>query len=342
MHVNKKNKTNRNKFIIRHSNDAYGAIVDYLENHGFQDVSVVESSRSIKSNWSHLSDLLHDAYFLVTHIKQFNQADILFSIGYTTIPLKILMKMGFIKCRRLFWFGFFLHSPRAFRLFRILSRLLSVDEERYVVFSKWEQILYSKSLGIPASKLLYMPWGSWGEAEGQVTPDATIRGDYYFSGGASNRDYLSLVEVFRGRPDELVIVCSPSKNSELFSVAIPPNITVYTDIDSKKFNELVRAAKACILILKHNTGASGQDVLLRYMRQAKVIIASNTAVVREYIENHESGILIEEPLKELPGVMNRLDGEPELGMLGNAARSQFLGKFSRQAVSAALEDITNS
>jgi len=341
MHEYESNRK-RGKYIIRHSRDAYEAIIAYLEEQGFQDIAVVESSRSIKSNWSHLADLVYDTYFLVTHLKRFNQADVLFSIGYATIPLKILMKIGLIKCRRLFWFGFFLHSPKAFKVFRILSRLLSVDEERYIVFSEWERSLYSRTLGIPLSKLLYMPWGSWGKEEKGALKNAAIQGDYYFSGGASNRDYLSLIEVFRNRPDKLVIVCSPSKNAEIFAASIPANISIYTDIEGSEFNKLIRASKACILLLKHNTGASGQDVLLRYMRQAKVIIASDTAVVREYIQNDESGMLIENPLIELPEIISRLEREPELACLGEKARNQFLKKFSRQAVTTALVEITNS
>ncbi|MCZ6744444.1 MAG: hypothetical protein O7D31_07170, partial [Alphaproteobacteria bacterium] len=72
---------------------------------------------------------------------------------------------------------------------------------------------------------------------------------------------------------------------------------------SDDFEEYIRKAKACILPLRYNTGASGQLVLLRYMRNKKMIIARRVDVIQEYLEDGVSGIFIESIEEELPRVI---------------------------------------
>src|SRR5262249_43209485 len=98
-------------------------------------------------------------------------------------------------------------------------------------------------------------WGS-GHAQVDLETETKIRGaDYYFAGGYSNRDYATLISTFSGLRESLVIICS-KLNKDVNEESLPKNVTVLRDVPGEKFDAYVRQAKACILPLKHDTGAS--------------------------------------------------------------------------------------
>lgn len=116
----------------------------------------------------------------------------------------------------------------------------------------------------------YLPYGDWSSEWEPVSlseqaVERPAPENYYFSGGYSNRDYLSLIEAFRGIPTRLIIVCS-SLNTELDGCPLPANIQVLRDIPAHVFEAYIRHAKAGIVPLKHDTGASGQSVILSSCR----------------------------------------------------------------------------
>ncbi len=169
-------------------------------------------------------------------------------------------------------------------VFRLLSRIDN-SKDRYIIFSQSEIDLYAEHLGIDRSKMHYLPCGDWGhdpEPSDIHIPANTKPGDYYFSGGYSNRDYLSLIEAFRKIPARLMIICS-SLNKELDCVPVPPNVEVLRDVPSSAFEAYLRNSKAGIISLKHDTGASRQSVMLRLMCNARATIASDVGAVRESI-----------------------------------------------------------
>ena len=336
----RKLKLEGHNFIIRHSANGYAAICDYLvQTRSFQDIAFVAEATSIKPNWALLVELIFDTVRLVWHVAEFRNANIIFTIGYLALPLQLLAKLRIIRCRRLVWFGLFLHSPRAFTLFRRLLQIVSVEQVRYIVFSRSEPELYSRELNIPLSRIYYMPYGAVDNSvELPDSPDSPPEKPYFFAGGASNRDYVTLIRVFSQLDDELIIVCSESKNRDILSIDLPSNVHVITDVSSRQFDDYVRNATACILLIKHNTGAAGQSVLLRYMKYGKAIIASDTDVISEYVVPGTSGILIRNPLTELPDSIRRMATSPgDRERLGEQARTRYRTVFARDAVLRGLQ-----
>ena len=55
------------------------------------------------------------------------------------------------------------------------------------------------------------------------------------------------------------------------------------DLPGDQFDAYLRDAKACIIPLKHDTGASGQSVMLRLMRNRKAIVATDFSIIRTTI-----------------------------------------------------------
>jgi len=329
-----------NNIIVRHSANIYPAVCNLLiKNYGFRDLHTVEADTSTKGKLSLLLELFQDCLFLLRNFSNIRNTNIIFSVGYVSIPLKILVKIRLIKCNSLLWFGFFLHSPKWFIMFGLILKLLRIEHEKFILFSECEAELYRDKLKIDRSRFRYLPCGIF-EKSNDLPPSISESKDYYFSGGYSNRDFRSLIEVFTKLDKKLVIVGS-SLNSDLGRLdGLPSNIIVKKDISGDEFEKYVRYSRACILIMKFNTGAAGQSVLLRYMRNKKAIIASDTDIIREYIDHGQSGLLVRNPLTELPDIISQLENSPaKIAELGAWARKKYEDKFSYRAVTSRLFEI---
>jgi glycosyltransferase involved in cell wall biosynthesis len=233
-----------------------------------------------------------------------------------------------------FCLGWHVRSPRWFPVFRALSRL-DGDGDHYIVFSEFEIGLYEANLGIARERMHFLPYGDW-SAENCDTAPAVPEGDYYFAGGYSNRDYPALIAAFRDIPARLVIVCS-ALNKEIVDSELPANITVLRDLPSAAFDAHLRNAKACIIPLKHDTGASGQSVMLRLMRNRKTIISTDFGSVRGYVVDGESGILVRDMASDLPAAIARIEQDPKAAAaMGAAAYQRYCEHFSFAAGGRAL------
>lgn len=309
-----------------------------IEKYGFIDINNGERSKGLKSPKEVALMFLDDCRFIFKNRHRLDHSNTIISIGFSALPVKLLIKLGLIKCQQLLWFGFFIHSDKAFRIFRVLLKLLSIKNEKLVLNSAYEIPLYVKKLGIPKHKLTYIPLGDWKEVDlYDETYEPGVDEPYYFAGGYTNRDYTGLLEAFRSLPYKLIIVGS-RLNKELNDIEqLPANIIVKKDIPKEEFESLLAKAKACILPLKNDTGASGHMVLLGYMRNKKGIIASDMEAMREYVTHGESALLFKNAQKELPKLIQAIeDGQYDLKVLGEKAYQKYQENFTYPALSARL------
>jgi glycosyltransferase involved in cell wall biosynthesis len=263
------------------------------------------------------------------------------------VNITLLLKLGLLpSCRRVYWFGLFIHNPSWLRFLRYPFRILDSREIDYVLFSDFEKELYSMWLSLSGHRMLYVPYGDLSEQK--VSQEARVDGvkeieggGFFFSGGYTNRDYISLIETFKDLPYKLVIVCS-RLNTEVDESVIPPNIKVLRDVPSEFFDAYVRASTACIIPIAHNTGAAGQSCLLRYMKNRKVIIATDTGIVREYITNGVSGILVKDNHASMAMAVRAVATNGETyGSYADAAFERFVNIFSGEAITRRLDEMMN-
>lgn len=66
------------------------------------------------------------------------------------------------------------------------------------------------------------------------------------------------------------------------SIAFPDNVSVYNDISSDKFQELLSKAKIVVIPLKEDVGSSGQMLCIQAMRNAKPIVYCNVSSISYY------------------------------------------------------------
>ena len=164
-----------------------------------------------------------------------------------------------------------------------------------------------------------------------------IRG-YYFAGGYTNRDYGSLISAFRNRSEMLIIACAHL------------NTEIPDSSDGAQYHRAaghstpslayVRGAKACIAPLKHDTGASGQSMILQCLRNGKAVIASDKDAVRPYVIDGKTGYLVRDMKRMLPNIISRIEADPTLAdTLGQAGYQHYKENFSRAAIVRSFDQI---
>jgi glycosyltransferase involved in cell wall biosynthesis len=327
------------RVLVQPGRNAFPDMSSYISEHfGFDllQLSDYEIHRA-QSKWAHLRGLIWQSLDLIRSLGRLQRCRVVIAIGPISYLIKLLKRLRLIRYEKSFCLGWHVRSPRWFPVFRALSKLDS-GGDHYIVFSEWEIGLYQTNLGIAAERMHFLPYGDWSGSDEPAATAApnTGAGQHYFAGGYSNRDYPALIAAFRRIPSELLIVCSVL-NKELDGIDIPPNVTILRDLPGDQFDTYVRDAKACIIPLKHDTGASGQSVMLRLMRNRKTIVATDFGSVRGYIADGESGLLVKDIERDLPRVIARIENDPEAAAaMGAAAYERYCRYFSLAAGGEAL------
>ena len=325
------------RILVQPGHNAFPDMAAFIaEKFGFDvlQLSDFEIHRA-QSKWAHLRGLVRQSIDLLRSLGRLRRCRVVIAIGPISYLIKLLRRLGLVHYETSFCLGWHVRSPRWFPVFRALSRLDS-ERDHYIVFSEWEVGLYQKHLGIARERMHFLPYGDWSPSPVEAATEPAT-GGYYFAGGYSNRDYPALIAAFRALPEtRLVIICS-ALNKEIVDSELPANVTVLRDVPGEVFDGYVRNARACIIPLKHDTGASGQSVMLRLMKHKKAIIATNFGSVRGYVVNGESGLLVEDLARDLPVIVARLERDPASAeALGGAAYERYCRHFSLQAGSEAL------
>jgi glycosyltransferase involved in cell wall biosynthesis len=337
------------RLIIRHCKNAHPHICNYfVRKHGFSDLCMRSRDSGSKTKAAHFGDLIADLIYALRNLNFLRGAKEIVSTGPMAANIALLLKLGALpSVQRVYWFGFFIHNPRWLRFLRFVFRFLDSGKIRYVLFSDFEKTLYQSSLLLDVHRMIYVPYGDMSELEaeaaiqGGMTEETHGIGerDFFFSGGYSNRDYLSLIEVFRTLPYKLVIICS-QLNTEVDESKLPQNVKVLRDESSEVFDVYLKASKACIIPIAYNTGAAGQSCLLRYMKNKKIIIASDTGIIREYITDAVSGILVKNNHEAMKEAVQEVEASTEkYQRYGCAAFERYLGFFSGEAVARRLDEM---
>lgn len=314
-------------------------LVKSLREKGFTFMLLQQGDRNpIKSKIGLGLDFLKDSWAVARQIKTLRETNVVVVNSYVALTVLLLHSLGFIRYRKLIYFGFFLHAPRYYPLFRWLFRWLLTEEDTLLVFSKHEVGFYETTLRLKPGNVSYapLPYQLADNVPSIEQLPIQIPATYYFAGGYTNRDYGALIEVFRYRP-ELLVICGSSLNTDLAANDLPRNIIVLKDLPREPFKALVAHSMACILPIKDDTGAAGQSFVLEAMAYQKVVIATQTRVLAELIDPGKTGFLLTDLTVQLPGLLTRLNqGGYDLTVMGKGAYEKLLTSYSEDAFADAL------
>jgi glycosyltransferase involved in cell wall biosynthesis len=324
--------------VVQLNQAEYGDFVSFLDGLGFQRVVLGVQATRFTTKFHLLWHYFRGALALARQWRRLREIDNIVVFGYFAYVVKFFARTELIRYRKLFCFGFFIHGPIWFPICRFMVRL-DGPNDFYLIFSKSEIRLYREDLSIEAGRMVYLPYGDWGQFTWRIREQWTPPGEpYYLAGGWSNRDYPALVEAFRSIPAKLLIVCSRRNEQELRRKMLPANIEVFSNVPSDVFEAFTRRAKAGIIPLRLDTGASGQSVALALMRNSKCVIASDVGALREYVDHGVTGFLLQS-MAELPDVIRRLEKDRLAESMGRAGRAKYDEQFARQVVAKAFEKL---
>ena len=271
----------------------------------FIHIESQKSKTSLVGKFDSFVGALQFVFYLIMHRKVINQYQSLIVTGNNVALATIfLRKLGVLKNHKVVWWGFFLHSQKSINLYKYLRVFFESKHVVYVLFSYFEKELYKNVFG-KKTMALVLPYGIWNE---EIHPP-TIEKNYYFAGGYSNRDYIPLIEAFRGTSHQLVIIAS-KLNIELNDIKIPDNVKILKDVDKNTFHKYMNEAYGVIIPLKNDLGSSGQMVTLNAMARKKLIIINNNSIMKEYIIDNESGYVVKDIKRDLTSLLKEIENNP--------------------------------
>ena len=314
------------------------------ETHGF-DVLYREASepKTRRTKFFFIIQTLRDVAFLVRRRKRIRRYDHILALWHSGLAFMLLKRLGVIDYEKLLWFGFSVHSPFWTRIYRQIAKI-DRDNTWFVVFTEQEIEEYSADLGIDPSRLLFIAHGDWPQPIDvpkafAPDPDLDLKTPFYFAGGFTNRDYRPVIETFRQVGHRLVIVCSQT-NEDVVDDELPDNVQVYRDISFPDFELLLQASKAVIIPLRHDSGAAGHSVLVRSMRNGKIVIANDFRIMHDYVDDGIDGVLLNDLANELRGTIRRIEEHPEtFAPIRQAALQRFERDYSQDALERTMSDL---
>lgn len=161
--------------------------------------------------------------------------------------------------------------------------------------------------------------------------------DYFFAGGASNRDFAVFRTLAEQMPEVRFKVACLASQAE--AIAPLPNLEVRTDVSPQVFEDMVLHSKAVILPLANPGVVSGQLVCLAAMQAGKPIYMTRNSFIAEWIDPDMTSDFLaffertEDLLVQLRG-----HTDPVLETRGKAARAFYLTHHDPRAVYRVFAD----
>lgn len=307
------------------------------ERHGFHNLyRTAGNPQANRSKWFFIKNMLLDILFLARRRRQIKDYSHVVALWHSALAFALLRSFGLIGVERILWFGFNARSPFWIALYKMVARL-GADHLWFVVFTEQEVDEYSKRIGIDRSRFLFIAHGDWPQPIDVPEvfgpdPELDLTTPFYFAGGFTNRDYRTIIETFRGLDQRLIIVCSKS-NDDVDPADLPDNVSVYRDIPFPEFEFLLQHAKAVIIPLKHDAGAAGHSVLVRSMRNGKLVLASDFRIMDNYVTDGVDGVLLKNMREELKRTIASIEADPEsFRPIEAAAVERFQRAYSQEAL----------
>jgi glycosyltransferase involved in cell wall biosynthesis len=156
------------------------------------------------------------------------------------------------------------------------------------------------------------------------------------------RDYRTLADAARRWERKTVIV---TEERNLVGVNLPPNVDVRRGLTYEELRCLYEGARCVVLPLRHEgyrfgTDGGGLTALLESMASARPVVASDRAIMRDYV-GAETGILVrpEDPQALGEAVTALLEDDERSLRLGAAARRRVEDRHTTRRFAAGLAEI---
>jgi glycosyltransferase involved in cell wall biosynthesis len=182
----------------------------------------------------------------------------------------------------------FVALPRSVK--RTIFKFAFSRVERFVVFSRVEREIYSKTFNVPIERFDFVYWGV--QVPSVDAPDQALEaGDYVAAIGGNARDYWTLIKVAQELSQvRFVLVVRPEN---LAGLELPPNVSAHTNIPFGKAMNILLHSRFLALPLIPGDVPCGHVTLVAAMQLGKAIVVTNSLGVSDYTRDGENAITVE-------------------------------------------------
>lgn len=193
--------------------------------------------------------------------------------------------------------------------------------DKIICFSSTEPQYYAETFNMPLAKFAYVPLGM-----ARINGVNTVKGNYVFSTGRSNRDYDFLIEALSETDIKVRIACG---GYEYNGESDTKNIEVLQNCYGKNMLEELAHSFCVAIPLKDTHISSGQLVILQAMQLGKPVIVTENDTAKDYIENGQTGYIIKKNKEALLAAIKGLRNNDNLySDISNMAASVFEERYS--------------
>ena len=164
---------------------------------------------------------------------------------------------------------------------RALSRALRGITE-CVVFSRFEQALYSAHFDMDPDAFRFLPWAMDPPEAGPLNPTG-LSGAYLCAIGGEGRDYRLLARVMRDLPRiAMVVVARPAS---VAGIDFPANVRVHVNLPAAQTWRIARDSRGLVIPLAGEDTACGHVTLVGAQLLGVPLAITRTRGVADYVDD---------------------------------------------------------
>ncbi len=178
--------------------------------------------------------------------------------------------------------------------------------DSFVVFSRFEQPLYTDFFGIPDDRVHFLPWAMDVPVPGPESPvpEEWRKAGFFSAIGGEGRDYALLAEVMRKRPlVRMVVVARP------YSVAgidFSENVTVFTNLPGPVTWRIAADSCGMVIPLKTDTTACGHITMVGAQLLGLPLIVTRSRGVADYVTDASAQLVSASDAAMLASAIDRI------------------------------------
>jgi hypothetical protein len=168
----------------------------------------------------------------------------------------------------------------------MVAGIRAMDSPRvvYCVLSSEELETFPRTWRVDPSRVAFTPFCYTLTDQELAAPTSEDGG--IFAGGDSLRDYRPLLEAAAALPAPVTIASATVQASDA-----APNVTAH-GVDHREFNRLLRCASVVVVPLRSAERSAGQQTYLNAMALGKLVVVTDAAGVRDYVEDGQTGLVV--------------------------------------------------
>jgi glycosyltransferase involved in cell wall biosynthesis len=211
--------------------------------------------------------------------------------------------------------------------------------ERFCVYSAFEKEIYPKLFGLPPERFRFV---FWGQIAPEFQTDVSVpNGSFVVAIGGEGRDYKSIVEAARVRPDvQWIAIARPHPAL----IDPPTNLAVRYNVPSQVTWGMARKAAAVVVPLRSENTCCGHITIVSAQLLGLPLVTTRSRATEEYVSEMVGATVIEpsDPVALAGAVAASIENSVDLRRLARddirRAESRYArGKWSEEVAEFARE-----